>query len=234
MNIDPRTLKELLQLQMLNKMDFITGGSAAGSESSGSEFSQLLNSLLEQASGGQAAANGSVKAASAALKPEQQPTAMTSPFFGVFPYRESNLRGPAKAAELDPLIKDASRRNGVQPSLVKAVIDAESAFNPYAVSRAGAKGLMQLMDDTGQEVGVTNPFDPVQNIHGGTRYLSRLLKQFNGNEGVALAAYNAGSGRITRLGITNDQELQEKLHLLPTETRNYVSKVMRLQRQYEA
>ncbi|MDF2962601.1 MAG: lytic transglycosylase [Paenibacillus sp.] len=233
MNIDPRTLKELLQLQMLNKMDFITGGSPESSENTNSDFSDLLNSILAQTPDSKTSNDGSFSQAGSktALKPLHLNTAFTS----ASPYSiDGQLKASVKASELDPLILDASRRHGVQPSLVKAVIDAESSFNSQAVSRAGAKGLMQLMDQTGQGLGVTNPFDPVQNIHGGTKYLSNLLQKYNGNEGVALAAYNAGSGRMARLGITNDNELMEKLHLLPQETQNYVSKVMRLQREYEA
>ena len=138
-----------------------------------------------------------------------------------------------KASGYDQLIHDASRRHGVESSLVKAVIDAESSFDTRAVSRAGAKGLMQLMDSTGKSLGVSDPFDPAQNIQGGTQYLSNLLQKYNGNRGVALAAYNAGPGRIDRLGITNDQQLMANMHLLPNETQNYVNKVMKLQRNYE-
>jgi soluble lytic murein transglycosylase-like protein len=116
--------------------------------------------------------------------------------------------------------------------LVKAVIHSESSFNPYAVSSSGAKGLMQLMDGTGEGMGVTDPFDPAQNIEGGTRYLAGLLRKYNGNEGVALAAYNAGPGRVDRLGIRTDADLKEKLHLLPLETRQYVDKVLSRKQQY--
>lgn len=232
MNIDPRTIKELLQLQMLNKMDSIMGGSPASGETTDSDFSELLNGLLAQNSEGSPSVSEDAFQ-QAGVKTALKPLGIHSAFASPVSYN-GQLNISAKASELDPLILEASRRHGVQPSLVKAVIDAESSFNSQAVSKAGAKGLMQLMDETGKGLGVTNPFDPEQNIHGGTKYLSNLLQKYNGNEGVALAAYNAGSGRMTRLGISNDSELMDKLHLLPKETQNYVSKVMRLQREYEA
>jgi soluble lytic murein transglycosylase-like protein len=231
MSIDPRMIKELLQLQMLNQ---ITGRSSSKSEESTSDFSELLDSLMSGAIGSQSETDDAVQAAGgtrAAMKPLNDMYGMLG--LGAFNNVSGKLNQAAQASELDPIITEASLRNGVQASLVKAVIDAESSFNSQAVSRAGAKGLMQLMDATSRGLGVTNPFDPEQNIHGGTQYLSNLLQKYDGNQGVALAAYNAGSGRMARLGIANDNELMEKLHLLPKETQNYVSKVMRLQRQYE-
>jgi soluble lytic murein transglycosylase-like protein len=144
-----------------------------------------------------------------------------------------SLSSKSVPANYEALINQASSRFGVDTSLIKAVIDQESSFNSSAVSSAGAKGLMQLMDDTGNGLGVTNPFDPRQNVHAGTLFLSTLLKKYNGNEGTALAAYNAGPGRVDRLGIRNDQDLQQKLHLLPKETRDYVSKVLGLKQKYK-
>jgi soluble lytic murein transglycosylase-like protein len=106
------------------------------------------------------------------------------------------------------------------------VIQTESSFNPYAVSSAGAKGLMQLMDGTAAGLGVADPFDPVQNVNGGVRYLSELLNRYDGNVQTALAAYNAGPGRINSLGISNDHELRAKYDLLPQETQHYINKVL--------
>jgi soluble lytic murein transglycosylase-like protein len=98
------------------------------------------------------------------------------------------------------IIDTASRTHGVDKSLVHAVIQAESGYNPAAVSRKGATGLMQLMPDTARRYGVANAFDPVDNIHGGVRYLKDLLAMFNGNVQLALAGYNAGENAVIRAG----------------------------------
>lgn len=135
-------------------------------------------------------------------------------------------------AGIDELVSLASRQYGVSESLIKAVIETESHFNANTVSSAGAKGLMQLMDGTARGLGVSNSFDPAQNINGGTKYLSYQLKRYNGHENTALAAYNAGPGTLRRLGISNDQELAEKLHLLPKETQRYITKVQTAREKY--
>jgi len=120
----------------------------------------------------------------------------------------------------------------VPVDLIKAVIDTESSFNPNVVSSAGAKGLMQLMDGTARGLGVSDSFDPAQNIDGGVRYLSYQLKRFDGQEKMALAAYNAGPGRVINLGVSSDQELLEKLTLLPKETQCYITKIERARAPY--
>ncbi len=119
----------------------------------------------------------------------------------------------------DEVIRAASRREGVDEQLVKAVVEAESGFNPKAVSQAGAKGLMQLMDGTARSLGVKDSFDPVSNIAGGTKFLRSMLDRF-GSVPLALAAYNAGPGAVEKYGgIPPFQE-----------TRSYVDRVLALQR----
>lgn len=100
--------------------------------------------------------------------------------------------------DFNKLISDKSYQYGLDPALVKAVISVESDFNPRAVSEKGAMGLMQLMPLTAKELGVSNSFDPVANIDGGTRYLRYLLDYFNWDMELALAAYHAGISRVEK------------------------------------
>jgi soluble lytic murein transglycosylase-like protein len=143
-----------------------------------------------------------------------------------------NDTGATKPTTFEELITSAGERYGVPVSLIKAVIDAESSFDPNAVSSAGAKGLMQLMDGTARGLGVSNPFDPAQNIEGGTKYLSNLIQRFGGELAMVLAAYNAGPTRVAGLGASSDEELMSMIHMLPEETQAYVGKVMDAQSKY--
>lgn len=102
--------------------------------------------------------------------------------------------------DLEEIIRFYARDYGVSPALVKAVIKVESDFHPYVVSSAGARGLMQLMPSTALEMQVEDTFDPIQNVGGGVQYLARMLELFNGDERLALAAYNAGPGNVLRYG----------------------------------
>ena len=106
-----------------------------------------------------------------------------------------------RANNYNAIISTASQRHGVSPSLIKAVITAESCFRERAVSNKGAAGLMQLMPDTAKRFGVYDRFDPNENIDGGTRYLRFLLDRYNGSVAHAVAAYNAGEGRVDSYGI---------------------------------
>ena len=116
----------------------------------------------------------------------------------------------------DDIIIENSRRHDVRPSLVRAVVQVESGFNPRAYSPKGAMGLMQLMPATAREFGVRNPFNPEENVRGGVAYLRQLLDRYAGNEQLALAAYNAGPGAVDKHGQS-----------IPPyrETRDYVTKV---------
>jgi len=116
---------------------------------------------------------------------------------------------------VEKLVREAAERHQVDPALVRAVIQTESNWNPSAVSRKGALGLMQLIPTTAQRFGVNDAFSPKQNVDAGVKYLKTLLERYNGNLDLALAAYNAGEGAVDRA------------HGIPSfrETRNYVQRV---------
>ena len=119
----------------------------------------------------------------------------------------------------DDVIAEHARRNNVRAELVRAVVQVESAFNPRAISRVGAMGLMQLMPATAREFGVLNAFDPVENIRGGVAYLRQLLDRYSNNEELALAAYNAGPGAVDK----HNQSVPPY-----RETKNYVKQISQL------
>jgi len=131
----------------------------------------------------------------------------------------SFVRGkPFTQQEIDAAIDLAASRHNVDPSLVRAVIKVESNFNPNAVSRKGAMGLMQLMPQTARQLNVVNPFDPEQNIDAGVRHLKRLMESYGGDVKLGLAAYNAGAGAVSRsAGVPRFRE-----------TRNYVKRITEL------
>jgi soluble lytic murein transglycosylase-like protein len=118
--------------------------------------------------------------------------------------------------QLDKLIGDSSKQEGVQPDLIRAVISQESGARPCAISPKGAQGLMQLMPAIATQFGVHDPFDPKQNIDAGTKLLKQLLTKYNGDVKLTLAAYNAGSGRVDSVG---------GVPAIP-ETENYVSDII--------
>jgi soluble lytic murein transglycosylase-like protein len=126
------------------------------------------------------------------------------------------LTRPALSArEIDSAIEQAAARHNVDPNLVRSVIKVESNFNPNAVSRKGAMGLMQLMPATARSLKVSNPFDPEQNVDAGVRHLRQLLDSYGGDVRLTLAAYNAGAGAVARsAGVPRFAE-----------TRNYVRRI---------
>ena len=211
-----RELAQSLTLQMLQSTLSLAGDSSTESPSAvrSSPFSST-NSLLQayraNLAAGEGGASPAVSVPSQALAvdvPESSPPSQT-------------LKKYTDVAWLDPIIAKASRKYGVDVSLIKAVIKAESNFNPQAVSNAGARGLMQLMPATARSLGVTDSHDPEQNVMGGTRFLKDMLQRYNGNVDSALAAYNWGPGNVDK-----------RPDHLPRETRNYLMRVKELYNSY--
>ncbi len=134
---------------------------------------------------------------------------------GTTGFRTTRAPIARRNSTFDDLIAENASVHGVRADLVHAVIQTESAFNPMARSIKGAMGLMQLMPATATQFGVTNAFDPAQNIRAGVAYLKHLLKRYSQNEELALAAYNAGPGAVQKYGAVPPYR----------ETRDYVSKV---------
>lgn len=128
------------------------------------------------------------------------------------------LTAPPSSLDLESKITRYARAQGLSPRLVQAVVQVESGYNPRALSSKGAMGLMQLMPETARELGVTDAYDPDQNLRGGARYLWQQIRRFQGNLELALAAYNAGPTAVSRYGGVPPYQ----------ETRRYIAKVMSL------
>lgn len=244
-SVDPRMLKQLLLAQLSSGIDPFAGSADAVTSGTGDDnlFTQLLAQYMGGTgafgSGDTAAPAGTSDFASIGLPSMNAVSSGT----GLAPSLLNNGTSvpnsvePDGAGELatdasgstsayDGLIRAAAARYGIDPALIKGVIQTESSFNPTAGSSAGAKGLMQLMDSTAAGLGVEDSFDPAQNIDGGSRYLSYLLRKYDGSEMTALAAYNAGPGRVDRIGLRTDEDVAARLSELPAETQAYIGKVL--------
>ena len=134
-----------------------------------------------------------------------------------------NLNEKNKSTDINKTIDEASSGLGIDKALIKAVIKQESGFDPLATSNKGAMGLMQLMPQTAEDLGVKNPYDIRQNIFGGSKYLKEMLTRFKGDLNLALAAYNAGPNAVTKHGGIPPYE----------ETQNYVRQVMKFYNEFK-
>jgi len=213
-------LAESLTLQMLQSSLALSGDSDSdGAAPSSSALFPSAHALLQAYRANLGEGAEALPAPAVAIPSQLQELAA-----GVPEVTTVAVQGPKSSTDtswLDPIVLKASRKYGVDAGLIRAVIKAESGFNPQAVSHAGARGLMQLMPATARSLGVTDSFDPEQNVMGGTRFLKDMLKRYNGNVDSALAAYNWGPGNVDR----NPDRL-------PRETRNYLVRVKQLHASY--
>jgi soluble lytic murein transglycosylase-like protein len=176
--------------------------------------SAALQRALSAATGRAAAPTNASHFAATLAKAQAKPSTRSTTVAGAMPAAAAQLgMGPVPfAAQID----SAAKKYGVDPALLAGLVKAESNFNPNAQSGVGAKGLTQLMDATARGLGVTNSFDPAQSLDAGAKFLGGLLKQFKGDERLALAAYNAGPGAVKKFGGIPPYE----------ETQRYVPKVL--------
>lgn len=214
-----RAMAELLTLQMLQ-----TSLSLAGDDQAVPASASALNTPMSSANALiQAYRAGMAESLEKPITATNSSPAQPENLQPAAELRQNNASPRRDPEGLDPIIARASRRYGVDAGLIKAVIKAESNFNPQAVSHAGAQGLMQLMPATARSLGVSNSFDPEQNVMAGTRFLRDMLQRYNGNIDSALAAYNWGPGNVDK-----------RPDHLPRETRDYLSRVKQLYTSYTA
>ena len=214
-----RELAQSLTLQMLQSSLSLTGDSTSGAVSTPVTPPFSSAHSLMQAYRANLAAGGEQPSLPSTSLPSQLQDLTGEATDATTNLQTSQSRNDA--SWLDPIISKASRKYGVDVGLIKAVIKAESDFNPQAVSHAGARGLMQLMPATARSLGVNDSFDPEQNVMGGTRFLKDLLQRYGGNVDSALAAYNWGPGNVDK-----------RPDHLPRETRDYLVRVKQLYTSY--
>ena len=189
----------------LSAIDPAAGGATAATAALGPQAATAriaeLRQLISQARTG-SASNGGATFADALAGATQPAAAAAAAAYPTAALSGSNVAaaGDAGSGPYDGLVTSAAQRYGIDPALLHGLIQQESGFDPAATSGAGALGLTQLMPGTASSLGVSDPLDPAQSIDGGARYLRQQLDAFGGDPSLALAAYNAGPGAVSRYG----------------------------------
>ncbi len=206
----------------LASMSSLTGGCSCNSSSSGDAFDILLVSLLKAVSEVNKNNNDNsykLKNTLNSIENSLETLNSTQNTNRV----ESSNKDKSVNERIDNAISISSKKYGVDENLIRAIIKVESNFDPNVVSKAGAKGLMQLMPENCKDLGITDPFNIEQNIDGGTRHIKEYLDKYNGDVEMALMAYNGGPTRMAKRGVKSINDIYK----MPKETQNYVPKVMK-------
>lgn len=231
MSVDMKSLMNMIQLSLLRQVSSgtsITSEDDSGS-SSGIDFSSMLMTLLEQTALDQGNTGLSSGSNAGTEWVKNQSVTGTTEITGVEDGTSGNIKSTSgSSSDIEAAVQEAAQKYGIDASFIKAIIHQESGFNPNAVSGAGAEGLMQLMPGTAKAMGVGNPFDVMQNVDGGTKYIKSLIDAFKGNKELALSAYNGGIGRMNKRGVDTVEEISK----MPGETQSYVDKVMKAYKSY--
>ena len=220
--MDISIIQKLIQLQALNNVSQL---SSSKQDSSNSLFSSLFTNELNNVSSSSSNLNQIINVPQPTLSYGETVVQLLGKNMStaVQPVIDqiSNVISPTNSksdytkSQFDDIINKMAKKYEVDPKLIHSIIQHESNYNPNATSHAGAKGLMQIMPLNFEAYGITNPYDPKQNIEAGTRMIKANLRQYNGNVELALAAYNAGSGNVKKYGGIPPFK----------ETQNYVRKV---------